>query len=76
MSASDQHGAKATGNTSPPSGPVAICPFCGSGDTEPLALFGSQLSTTQHYCRACHTPFERFKQDAPQRDRERQGAGG
>ena len=34
------------------------CPFCLSGDTEPLALFGSQLSTAQYYCRACHTPFE------------------
>jgi hypothetical protein len=42
---------------------AAICPFCRSTDTEPLALFGSQLSTAQYYCRACHTPFERVKYD-------------
>ena len=39
------------------------CPFCHSADTEPMALFGSQLSTAQYYCRACHTPFERIKQE-------------
>ncbi len=37
---------------------VVLCPFCHSSDTERLALFGSQLSTAQYYCRACHTPFE------------------
>jgi hypothetical protein len=42
---------------------AAVCPFCHSTDTEPLALFGSQLSTAQYYCRACHTPFERVKYD-------------
>jgi hypothetical protein len=42
---------------------TAACPFCHSTDTEPLALFGSQLSTAQYYCRACHTPFERVKYD-------------
>ncbi len=76
MSASDRRDAPAAGNATQSTGPTVICPFCGSSDTEPLALFGSQLSTTQHYCRACHTPFERFKQDAPQRDAKRQGAGG
>lgn len=68
MSASEQQGAKVADSTVP----AVICPFCGSSDTEPLALFGSQLSTTQHYCRACHTPFERMKQDAPERDRAMQ----
>ena len=75
MSASDQQGANAASHASPSAGPVVICPFCGSSDTEPLALFGSQLSTTQHYCRACHTPFERFKQDAPERDSEHEVGG-
>jgi hypothetical protein len=28
-----------------------------------MSLFGSQLSTAQFYCRACHTPFERIKQE-------------
>jgi hypothetical protein len=40
------------------------CPFCGSTDVEPMGLFGSQLLTEQHYCRACRTPFERVKGEA------------
>ena len=43
--------------------PPVICPFCGSTDTELIALFGSQLSTSQHQCRTCHTYFESMKQD-------------
>lgn len=39
------------------------CPFCGAEDVELLSLFGSQLLTEQYYCRACHTPFERVKDD-------------
>ena len=39
------------------------CPFCGADDAEMLSLFGSQLLTEQYYCRACHTPFERVKDD-------------
>ena len=39
------------------------CPWCRSADVEPLALFGSQLMTQQYYCHACHTPFERLKDD-------------
>jgi ring-1,2-phenylacetyl-CoA epoxidase subunit PaaD len=39
------------------------CPFCGSTDTELLALFGSQLLTEQRYCRACRTPFEAIARD-------------
>src|SRR5712692_9856786 len=39
------------------------CPFCGSTDNEPLALFGRQLLTVQMYCNACRTPFEYVKDD-------------
>lgn len=40
------------------------CPFCGSDDTEEMAIFGTQLSTAMRYCRACHTPFERVTRAA------------
>lgn len=43
----------------------AICPFCGSRETELLSPFGSQLSTAQYLCRACRSPFERIRQDEP-----------
>ena len=42
-----------------------ICPFCGSEETEPQAIFGSLMLTEQHYCRACHTVFERVRDDEP-----------
>lgn len=42
---------------------VVECPYCRSTDTECLALFGQQLLTVQYYCNACHTPFERIKDD-------------
>lgn len=42
----------------------APCPYCGAEETEPLALFGMQLLTTQMYCLRCHTPFEYVKDDA------------
>lgn len=42
--------------------PVA-CPFCDAEDTELYALFGSQLSTSQYYCRNCRVAFEHFKWD-------------
>jgi hypothetical protein len=42
---------------------AVACPFCRSTEVELLSLFGSQLSTDQWYCRACHTPFERFRHD-------------
>ena len=58
-----QHNQSADGMATP-----VACPFCRSTDTELLSLFGSQLSTTQYYCRACHTPFEYMKQN-PQPDR-------
>jgi DNA-directed RNA polymerase subunit RPC12/RpoP len=40
-----------------------ICPYCSSNDTELFSLFGQQLLTVQYYCNACHTPFERIKDD-------------
>jgi hypothetical protein len=42
-----------------------ICPFCGSDATEPYSMFGSTLLMEQHYCRACHTVFERIRDDVP-----------
>lgn len=44
--------------------PAIRCPFCGSTETEEMGVFGSQLSTAQRYCRACHTPFERLTRAA------------
>jgi 1,2-phenylacetyl-CoA epoxidase catalytic subunit len=41
--------------------PVAICPFCGSGNTELISLFGSASLTSQHYCRGCRSSFEQVK---------------
>ena len=46
--------------------PEIRCPFCGSTETEEMGVFGSQLSTSQRYCRACHTPFERLTRAAGQ----------
>ena len=37
------------------------CPFCGSQETELYSLFGSQLSTSQYYCRRCRVAFEALK---------------
>ncbi len=53
--------------------PRAVCPYCGSDETEFFSLFGGQLLTAQYYCRACHTPFEQIKTadvlaDAARRD--------
>jgi hypothetical protein len=42
---------------------LPCCPFCGSGDVEPMSLFGQQLLTVQFYCRSCKTPFEKVKDD-------------
>ncbi len=47
----------------PDEAPAAVCPYCGSRETEFFSLFGSQLLTAQYYCRACHTPFEQVKND-------------
>lgn len=42
--------------------PVAPeCPFCGGTETELFNAFGSQLSVSTYWCRACRCPFEFFK---------------
>ena len=54
----------------------AVCPFCGSADTELESTFGSEVSKSQFYCNGCHTIFERIKYDGamPDTGRERDGA--
>lgn len=37
------------------------CPFCSKSDIEIFSLFGSQLLTTEYYCRNCYTVFEHIK---------------
>ena len=47
------------------------CPFCGSIDTEMIALFGMQMMTSQHYCRHCRSAFEAVKWDGKDTEMER-----
>jgi ring-1,2-phenylacetyl-CoA epoxidase subunit PaaD len=46
-----------------PPGPAAtaICPRCGSTETEEVSRFGSTPCKAQWRCTACHEPFDRFK---------------
>jgi ring-1,2-phenylacetyl-CoA epoxidase subunit PaaC len=59
--------AQKSGHASPGAGPtdrgqpVAACPFCGSGNTELISLFGSTSLTSQYYCRECRSAFEQVK---------------
>jgi transposase-like protein len=39
------------------------CPFCESEHTELIALFGSQLLTSQYRCTACGSYFEGLRPD-------------
>ena len=54
--------------------PAAVeCPFCGSRDSKPLAVFGALLMTSQYKCNACNTIFEwvrreDFKRRQPKKD--------
>jgi hypothetical protein len=42
--------------------PLAVeCPFCHGTDVELFSLFGSQLLTSEYYCRNCRTVFEQVK---------------
>ena len=42
--------------------PEAVeCPFCLGVETEQFSAFGSALSVSQYYCRACRTVFEWMK---------------
>ena len=34
------------------------CAFCGSQETEFMALFGQFLLVSQYYCHTCHSAFE------------------
>ncbi len=53
------------------------CPFCQSEDTEMMALFGSQLLTSQYYCNGCHTVFEVVRHESrPDEVGEEGGRGG
>jgi len=40
---------------------AAVCPQCGSGDTEEVSRFGSTPCKAQWRCRSCLEPFDRFK---------------
>lgn len=37
------------------------CPFCSSRQVELFSMFGSQLLTSEYYCRDCRTVFESVK---------------
>jgi hypothetical protein len=56
--------------------PEAVCPFCGSSDSELESTFGSEVSKSQYYCNNCHTIFERIKFDGamPPTGRDRDGS--
>ena len=54
----------------PPGG--VICPWCGSGEVEQLRDFGSLMMTSQWFCSACSSPFERIRL----RGSDGAGAGG
>ena len=56
--------------------PEAVCPFCGSDDSELESTFGSEVSKSQYYCNNCHTVFERIKYDGamPPTGRDRDGS--
>ena len=59
----DEHADDRASSQPPTPTSAPTCPWCHSTEVEPLALFGSQLMTQQYYCHACHTPFERIKDD-------------
>ena len=40
---------------------VAVCPFCGSSNTEEKSEFGSTACKAIHFCNGCHQPFDSFK---------------
>jgi hypothetical protein len=40
------------------------CAFCGSQETEFMALFGQFLLVSQYYCQNCHSVFEWCKWQA------------
>jgi ring-1,2-phenylacetyl-CoA epoxidase subunit PaaD len=52
---------KAYGIAPPDLAKAAICPQCGSTDTEEVSRFGSTPCKAQWRCRECLEPFDRFK---------------
>lgn len=34
------------------------CAFCGSADTEPVAVYGCHMMTSQYFCHACRSTFD------------------
>jgi ring-1,2-phenylacetyl-CoA epoxidase subunit PaaD len=40
---------------------TAVCPQCGSTDTEEVSRFGATPCKAQWRCKSCLEPFERFK---------------
>jgi ring-1,2-phenylacetyl-CoA epoxidase subunit PaaD len=51
----------AYGIAPPSSARAAVCPHCGSPDTEEVSAFGSTPCKALWRCRACAEPFDRFK---------------
>jgi len=51
------------------------CPFCESEGTELIALFGSQLLTSQYRCAACGSYFEGLRPE-PEADQSRYSPSG
>jgi ring-1,2-phenylacetyl-CoA epoxidase subunit PaaD len=52
---------QAYGIAPPDAAATAICPRCGSTETEEVSRFGSTPCKAQWCCKACHEPFDRFK---------------
>lgn len=54
--------AKARRDETPAALPVApACPFCDGTETEIMSAFGSHVSVSTYWCRACGSPFELVK---------------
>jgi len=52
---------KAYGIAPPDPSATAVCPQCGSTDTEEVSRFGATPCKAQWRCKSCLEPFERFK---------------
>ena len=52
---------RAYGIAPPELAKAAICPRCGSSDTEEVSRFGSTPCKAQWRCKDCLEPFDRFK---------------
>jgi ring-1,2-phenylacetyl-CoA epoxidase subunit PaaD len=52
---------EAYGIAPPSPSATAVCPRCGSSDTEEVSRFGSTPCKAQWRCSSCQEPFDRFK---------------